>query len=277
MRGRNDRFRLEATGTQASGLSGTRPWTALDASARWASALGIARSSWSARAGWNRVSEGAPLGTWPIAGTNFDWAIPLRAHPATRGGLIDPRSTGRRIAHAGVTADRPVRRFGLLMVGAGVFIDGAGIMNPAARRRQTAGCSMPVRDFGSAWATAARACSASIGHAASPTAGWRSRLAFSESGRPSNRRGCRLYAAYCLAAASCSVLAYQVAASCWQQSSTRHRSMQPITTTRPGTRASECRGSRPARVPRRNATRESAARSPTPGFARPRARRDRQG
>ena len=131
VRGRNDRFRLEAAGTQASGLSGTRPWTGLDASARWASALGIARSSWSARAGWSRVSEGTPLGAWPIAGTNFDWAIPLRAHPATRGGLIDPRSTGRRIAHAGVTADRPVRRFGLLMVGAGAFIDGAGIMNPA--------------------------------------------------------------------------------------------------------------------------------------------------
>ena len=131
VRARDERLRLEATGTQASGLSGSRSWTALDASARWASALGIARSSWSARGGWNRVSEGAPLGTWPVAGTNFDWAIPLRAHPATRGGLIDPRSTGRRIAHAGVTADRPVRRFGLLMLGTGIFVDGARIMNPA--------------------------------------------------------------------------------------------------------------------------------------------------
>ncbi len=131
VRARNERFRLKAGGAQAFGLSGTRPYTRLDAGARWASASGIGRPSWSARAGVDRVGEGAPLGAWPIAGTNFDWAIPLRAHHATVGGLIDPRSAGRRILHAGVTADRPVRRFRLLIVSAGAFIDGAEIANPA--------------------------------------------------------------------------------------------------------------------------------------------------
>jgi hypothetical protein len=129
--GRHEQFRLEAAAARAFGVSGSRPWTAVDASARWASALGIGRASWSARAGVNRVTDGTPVGAWPIAGTNFDWAIPLRAHPATRGGFIDPRSTGRRIVHGGLTADRPVRRLGIVVIAAGVFLDGANVMNSA--------------------------------------------------------------------------------------------------------------------------------------------------
>lgn len=136
VRARQERFRLKAGGAQAFGFSGARTYTQLDVGARWASASGIGRPSWSARAGVDRVSDHAPLGTWPIAGTNFDWTIPLRAHSATPGGLIDPRSAGRRIIHAGLTADRPVRRFGLLIVSAGAFLDGAEIANPADVRAE---------------------------------------------------------------------------------------------------------------------------------------------
>ena len=124
---RRDRFRLRVGGTQASGLSGTGAYTQLEAVARWASATTIARPSWSARVGINWASEGTPQGAWPIAGTNLEWAIPLRAHSAITGGLLDPASTGRRIAHAGLTGDYPIHRFGLIVLGVGGFVDGARI------------------------------------------------------------------------------------------------------------------------------------------------------
>jgi hypothetical protein len=114
-------------GTQAAGLSGTGAYTQLEAGGRWASAVTIARPSWSARAGVNWASEGTPQGAWPIAGSNLEWAIPLRAHSATARGLLDPSSTGRRIAHAGLAGDIPLHRFGLIVLAAGGFLDGARI------------------------------------------------------------------------------------------------------------------------------------------------------
>jgi tetratricopeptide (TPR) repeat protein len=124
---RDDRLRVRVGATQAAGLSGTGAHTQLEARARWASATTIARPSWSARAGVNWASQGTPQGAWPIAGTNLEWAIPLRAHSATERGLLDPSSTGRRIAHGGLTADYPLHRFGVLVLAAGAFLDGARI------------------------------------------------------------------------------------------------------------------------------------------------------
>jgi len=124
---RDDRLRIRAGGTQAAGLSGTGAYTQLEAGARWASAITIARPSWSARVGVNWASEGTPQGAWPIVGTNLEWAIPLRAHSATAGGLLNPASTGRRVAHAGLTTDYPVHRFGVIVLAAGAFLDGARI------------------------------------------------------------------------------------------------------------------------------------------------------
>ena len=124
---RDDRLRVSVGGTQAAGLSGTGAYTQLEAKTRWASAATIARPSWSARAGVNWASEGTPQGAWPIAGTNLEWAIPLRAHSATAAGLLDPSSTGRRIGHAGLGADYPLHRFGVIVLAAGAFLDGARI------------------------------------------------------------------------------------------------------------------------------------------------------
>ena len=150
---RDDRLRVRAGATQAAGLSGTGAYTQLEAGARWASATTIARPSWSARAGINWASEGTPQGAWPIAGTNLEWAIPLRAHSATAGGLLDPASTGRRIAHAGLAADYPLHRFGVIVLAAGAFLDGARIDHRADGSAANRWLLDAGGDSGSAWAT----------------------------------------------------------------------------------------------------------------------------
>jgi hypothetical protein len=71
------------------------------------------------------------MGTWPVAGGNLSWQIPLRATPPNGGRPLAGRSAGRGIVHAGVAGDHPLYRVGPLILAAGVFLDAARVVAPA--------------------------------------------------------------------------------------------------------------------------------------------------
>jgi hypothetical protein len=131
MRRRDDRLVFTATGGHAVALSTHPSYTHAAAGAVWASSLGLGRRNWSARLGADWVSQDAPVGTWPVAAGNLSWAIPLRANPVTGRGLLPGRSVGRAIVHGGLAGDQPVYHAGLFVFAAGVFLDGAEIMEAA--------------------------------------------------------------------------------------------------------------------------------------------------
>ncbi|HLB54464.1 MAG TPA: cysteine peptidase family C39 domain-containing protein [Gemmatimonadales bacterium] len=131
LRARDNRFALIATSEYAVALSTHPSYARGGTRARWASSLGLGRAAWSAQFGFDWASPHAPLGTWPVAGGNLSWMIPLRAHPLTGGGLLSGRSAGRGIIHAGIAGDHPVYRIGPLVLAAGVFLDGAEVIAAA--------------------------------------------------------------------------------------------------------------------------------------------------
>ena len=131
LRAERDRLALTANGEYAVALSTHRSYTRGGALAMWASSLGLSRAAWSLRLGVDWASAPAPLGTWPVAGGDLSWAIPLRAHPFTGGGLPSGRSVGRGIFHAGLAGDHPVYRVGPLVFAVGVFFDGAEMVAAA--------------------------------------------------------------------------------------------------------------------------------------------------
>lgn len=127
----DNRFGVIASAERAIALIAHPSYTRGGARAIWASSLGLQRAAWSSRLGFDWASPDAPLGTWPTAGGNLSWAIPLRAEPRGAGGLLTGQSTGRAILHAGLAADHPVYRVGPLVVAAGVFVDGAKVVHAA--------------------------------------------------------------------------------------------------------------------------------------------------
>jgi hypothetical protein len=136
VRARDNRFELTARTEYAVALSAHPPYTTGWARAAWASSLGLDRAAWSARVGFDWAGRHAPLGTWPLAGKDLSWALPLRAHTLTTGGALSGRSAGRGITSAGLAADRPFYRKGPLIFGAGLFFDAAQIFAPADGSRQ---------------------------------------------------------------------------------------------------------------------------------------------
>jgi len=136
VRARDNRFELTARTEYAVALSAHPPYTTGWARASWASSLGLDRAAWSARLGFDWAGRHAPLGTWPLAGKDLSWALPLRAHTLTTGGALSGRSAGRAITSAGLAADRPFFRKGPLVFGAGLFFDAAQIFAPADGSRQ---------------------------------------------------------------------------------------------------------------------------------------------
>jgi hypothetical protein len=131
LRARDDRFQLSARTEYAVALTDQPSYTSGVVRAAWASSLGLSRTAWSARLGFDRVGRQAPIGTWPMAGGNLDWALPLRAHSATIGPSLAARSAGRAIISAGIAGDHPVHRTGPLVFAAGLFLDAARIVSPA--------------------------------------------------------------------------------------------------------------------------------------------------
>ncbi len=131
LRARGNRFALSATSEHAVALSTHPSYSRAGARAMWASSLGLSRAAWSTQLGFDWASTHAPLGTWPVAGGNLSWAIPLRAHPLTGDGLLAGRSAGRGILHAGLAGDHPVYHIGPLAFAAGVFLDGAEVVAAA--------------------------------------------------------------------------------------------------------------------------------------------------
>ncbi|NQU41681.1 C39 family peptidase [bacterium] len=131
VRARNDRFVLGARTEYAVALTDQPSFTSGGTQAAWASSLGLNRTAWSARLGFDWVGGGAPLGSWPLAGGNLSWALPLRAHSLIDDGLIKGRSVGRTITSAGLAGDRPFYRNGPLIVAAGLFLDAARIAHAA--------------------------------------------------------------------------------------------------------------------------------------------------
>ncbi|HSW30230.1 MAG TPA: C39 family peptidase [Longimicrobiales bacterium] len=136
VRARENRFELTARTEYAVALSAHPPYTTGWARASWASSLGLERAAWSARIGFDWAGRHAPLGTWPLAGKDLSWALPLRAHTLTTGGALSGRSAGRAITSAGLAADRPFVRKGPLVLGAGLFFDAAQIFAPADGSRE---------------------------------------------------------------------------------------------------------------------------------------------
>lgn len=126
-----DRLELSARSERAVALSAQPSYTSSRVRAAWASRLGLSRAAWSARLGFDWADRHAPLGSWPVVGGNRSWAIPLRAHPLTRNGLVAGRNVGRSIIHAGLTGDRPFYRRGPIVFAAGLFVDAARVVASA--------------------------------------------------------------------------------------------------------------------------------------------------
>ncbi len=133
---RDDRVVIAATVEHAVALSTHPSYSRGGARGMWASSLGLGRAAWSTRLGFDWASRDAPLGTWPVAGGNLSWQIPLRATPATGGRPLAGRSAGRGIIQAGIAGDHPVYRVGPLILAAGVFLDAARVLDPADGSRK---------------------------------------------------------------------------------------------------------------------------------------------
>ncbi len=131
VRGWGDRFRLTVVGEQAAALSAPSSYTRGGLRATWASSPGLGRAAWSTRLGVDGVSSRAPLGTWPVTGSNLSWAIPLRAEPGSRDGALAGRRAGRGILHAGLAGDHPIHRVGPFILAVGLFLDGARVISAA--------------------------------------------------------------------------------------------------------------------------------------------------
>lgn len=131
LRARENRLGVDIGGGYAFPLSSHGGYTRGGARASWASSRGLSRTSWSTRIGFDWARGDAPLGVWPAAGSNFAWAIPLRAHPLSQGGLLAGASAGRGIMHAGLSGEQPIHRLGPLVLAVGVFLDAARVMDAA--------------------------------------------------------------------------------------------------------------------------------------------------
>ncbi len=129
-----DRLTLSATGEYGATLGPARGYTRGSVDAVWASDQGLGRATWSTRLGIDQVSGATPLGLWPVASGNIPWAIPLRAHPRTREGFLPGATTGRGMLHGGLSGDHPVLHAGPVTIAAGLFLDGARILQPASGR-----------------------------------------------------------------------------------------------------------------------------------------------
>jgi hypothetical protein len=126
-----DRFRSTMTLMHATALSEHPSYSRAGVQAMWASSPGLGGVVWSARLGGDWTSRDAPLGTWPVVGRNLDGDILLRAQPSPRGDRLAGRTMGRAILHAGSAADVWVYRWGPLVFGTGIFLDGARVMASA--------------------------------------------------------------------------------------------------------------------------------------------------
>jgi hypothetical protein len=138
-RAAGDRLVIAMTGLYARTLGNHPSWTRGDVRAQWSSAVGLSNRAWSARLGLDLTSRNAPLGVRPVASGDDPWAVPLRAHPRTVDDLLPGATTGQGMIHGGLSADQPVYRAGLYTLAVGIFLDGAGISNPAdgSRRDRT--------------------------------------------------------------------------------------------------------------------------------------------
>jgi hypothetical protein len=131
LRAAGDRLALSLTGEYALALGTHSSYARGGTRAIWTSSTGLARFSWSLRAGVDLASVHAPLGAWPIAGANLSLVIPLRAHPETSDGRLLGTNVGRVLAHGGASADLPIRRIGPIVVATGAFLDGAEVSKSA--------------------------------------------------------------------------------------------------------------------------------------------------
>ncbi len=126
-----DRFVLATSVEYGQALATHPSYTRGSVGALWTSSIGLQRASWSTRVGVDLVSQRTPLGLWPVASGDLDWAIPLRAHPRTSGGMLPGATAGRSMIHGGLSGDHPVRRAGPFTLAVGLFLDGAEIFSPA--------------------------------------------------------------------------------------------------------------------------------------------------
>jgi hypothetical protein len=129
LRARDNRLQMAFKTEHAFALSAHPSYTSAGIRAAWASSLGLGRSGWSARSGFDWAGSQAPPGTWPVAGGALPWTVPLRAHVPTDGGYLVGRGVGRGIIHAGLAGDRTLYRTGPLLFAAGLFLDAARVVD----------------------------------------------------------------------------------------------------------------------------------------------------
>jgi hypothetical protein len=154
----DDRLLLIARGERATAFTGQASYARLQAGAAWASPTPSSEVTWSARLGTDWISGDAPRGLWPIAGGDPARAIPLRAHPRIVDHLLPTARTGRTIVHGGVAGDRHVATIGPVVLAAGLFLDGAEVIDagggsPRHQRFLDAGAGLRVGLAGTASTT----------------------------------------------------------------------------------------------------------------------------
>lgn len=126
-----DHLTLSAAIESGEALTRTPAYRRASVAAQWASSQGLLRPVWTTRAGFEVASTHAPVGAWPVASGDIAWAVPLRAHPRERDGVLPGATIGRAILHGGVTGDAPFYRLGPFTFAGGLFLDGAEILHPA--------------------------------------------------------------------------------------------------------------------------------------------------
>lgn len=115
--------RLEGSAAVAAGTGAGYRLASLQLA--WRSSTEPAPVVWSARAGVAAASAGAPLSTWPLAGSDVGEVIALRAHPVSRAGAIPGAQLARHIPHGGAAVDWAVATLGPAALGFGGFLDAA--------------------------------------------------------------------------------------------------------------------------------------------------------
>ena len=130
-RGAGDRLSIRGSAEPAAGFGSQAGYLRGSLRADWASSFGLRRTSWGARLGADAADEATPLGLQPMASGDIPLAVPLRAHPWTRDGLIPVKTIGRTILSGGVSGDQPILRTALFTVAAGIFLDGAEVRRTA--------------------------------------------------------------------------------------------------------------------------------------------------
>jgi hypothetical protein len=121
-----DRVSLRADASQWLGTAGAGSFREAGASA---AAVLFERDRWSlrARVDGRLVSENAPLGAWPGAGSDNARPLLLRGYPLLKDGVLVGEGFGPKLLHGTLEMERTLWRPAFLKVGLAAFVDWARV------------------------------------------------------------------------------------------------------------------------------------------------------